>query len=335
LEQLVTSDLDENIVNEDMWATTCHLLRRCLLVRGLPPKPSSTSSNGAEIKTEEEYAMAVREFTAEDNLLNERRYVGGNAILIVGTLLSSDRYASAMGFQWRLFLMTGLGRGIQEWEYAASLLPEKNGKILEEGDMLPPDYRETALYGRKWMNHFLLKLASTKEVVQAPSNDNAKTNRYVAAQKLVIDETQRLLTCFLDAERAASQYRPKEPDEAMHGRLVALVIELLKGYSNMDSTHLKDMAWISPVLLSSCIQSRNEDIRQAVQKLVQLTSPASSAPPTKEPEAVENTSVPVALEADGGDLQEPPVADAEQEAEAKESAPAESVETEIAEESSE
>jgi hypothetical protein len=44
----------------------------------------------------------------------------------------------------------------------------------------------------------------------------------------------------------------------------------------MDSDHLIDMVWISPVLLSSCIQSKNEDVRNSVQMLVKLTSPASA-----------------------------------------------------------
>uniref|UniRef100_A0A7S3P3I7 SEC7 domain-containing protein n=1 Tax=Amphora coffeiformis TaxID=265554 RepID=A0A7S3P3I7_9STRA len=279
LEQFITSDLDESVVTEDMWATTCHLLRRCLQVRGLPSKPNAARApNGqGESKSEEdEYLASVREFIIEDRLLGERRYVGSNAILVIGTLLSTERYAMAMGFRWKLFLISGLGRGIQEWEHAARLIQQHGNKKGEKIEFPPPDFRETALYGRKWMNHFLLNLASMKEVVQAPADADAKTNRHTAAQKLVVDETQGLLTRFLDAERTASQYRHEDADEKLHARLVALVLELLKGYINMNSDHLKDMTWISPVLLSSCIQSKNENVRNSVQKLVQLTSPASS-----------------------------------------------------------
>ena len=281
LEQFITSDLESDVVTEGMWATACHLLRRCLSVRGLPSKTQATSNGQGE--DEEDYAADVREFILEDRLLPERRYVGSNAILIVGNLLSSERYSAAMGFRWKLFLISGLGRGIQEWEHAAALVQEHGEKQkFEETEIVPPDFRETALYGRKWMNHFLLKLASVKAVVQAPSDGDAKSNRYTAAQKLVVDETQRLLSCFLGAERAASQYRHADSDEALHERLVALVLELLKGYVKMGAEHLADMSWISPVLLSSCIQSKNEEVRNAVQKLVQLTSPASAKPPPQE-----------------------------------------------------
>ena len=279
LEQFITSDIDEDAVTEDMWATACHLLRRCLSVRGLPSKPPFTRASNGDSKREEdeEYAISVREFIAEDCLLAERRYVGSNATLVVGTLLSSERYAAAMGFRWKLFLVSGLGRGIQEWEHAATLLQQQVEKKSDDLDAIPPDYRETALYGRKWMNRFLLNLASMKDVVQASSDADSKTNRNTAAQKLIVDETQRLLTRFLEAERVAAQNRAKESEKEYHARLIALVLELLKGYINMDSEHLREMAWISPVLLSSCIQSKNEEIRNAVQKLVQLTSPASSS----------------------------------------------------------
>ena len=283
LEQFITSDLNDSVVTEEMWATTCHLLRRCLSVRGLPMKSNydrSPSGQGEPMKSneeDEEYMASVRDFIIEDRLLGERRYVGSNATLVIGTLLSTDRYAKAMGFRWKLFLISGLGRGIQEWEHAASLIQQHGNKKEENVEFPPPDFRETALYGRKWMNHFLLNLASMKDVVQAPTDADAKTNRHTAAQKLIVDETQGLLTRFLDAERTASQYRHAGSDEKIHARLVALVIELLKGYINMDSNHLKDMSWISPVLLSSCIQSKNADVRNSVQKLVQLTSPASSS----------------------------------------------------------
>jgi hypothetical protein len=144
-----------------------------------------------------------------------------------------------------------------------------------------PDYRETALYGRKWMNRFVLQLASMKDVVQAPPGADVKTDLFAAAQTIVLHETERLLSGFLVTERAASQYRATEEDEAFHSRFLALVKELLTEYNNMESEHLKEMPWLNPVLLSSCIQSKNSEIRGVVQKLVQRTSPASPvrAPP--------------------------------------------------------
>lgn len=142
------------------------------------------------------------------------------------------------------------------------------------GHNLRPDYFETALYGRKWLNRFLLQLAAMKEVAQAPSDADPKTNRFVLAQNLLKDETQRLLESFLKFEHAASQYRHTELEESVHARLKSLVSELLVGYNTMSDDHLVDMSWMNSVLLSTCIRSKNEEIRVAVQKLVQRTAPA-------------------------------------------------------------
>lgn len=128
------------------------------------------------------------------------------------------------------------------------------------------------------MNRFLLQLASNKEIAHAPPDFDPKTNRYAAGQKLVMDETQRLLTKFLAVERAAAEYRHTPADEAMNVRFVKLVKELLSGFQNMGSDHLIEMSWINPILLGSCIQCKNEDIRFAVQKLVQSTTPGKTTP---------------------------------------------------------
>lgn len=111
------------------------------------------------------------------------------------------------------------------------------------------------------MNRFLLQLAAMKEVAQAPADADVKNNRFAAGQKLVVDSTQAMLDSFVKKEKAASEYRHPKADEIVYERYTALVNELLSGYGNMDSDHLHDMAWISPVLLSSCIRSKNEDIR--------------------------------------------------------------------------
>ena len=135
------------------------------------------------------------------------------------------------------------------------------------------------------MNRFILQLASMEDVVQNPFGENVKTD-CAKAQTLVLDETQRLLSGFLVTERAASQYRATEEEEAFHSRFLALVKELLTEYNNMESEHLKDMHWINPVLLSSCIQSKNGEIRGVVQKLVQRTSPVPPSPAYPAPPAV-------------------------------------------------
>lgn len=124
----------------------------------------------------------------------------------------------------------------------------------------------------------MLQLAAAKEIAQAPTDADPKSNRNAAGQKLVMDETQRLLSKFLEAERSASEYRHTPVDEAIYARLTDLVKELLSGFQNMGAEHLKEMSWINPILLGSCIQSNNGEIRFAVQKLVRSTTPGSTTP---------------------------------------------------------
>lgn len=202
--------------------------------------------------------------------------------MVVGELLSSTRFSIEM--RWRLFLIAGLGNGIIDWERAASELAVKN---VSDDHLIPrpPHYLETALYGRKWLNRFVLQLASVEDIAKAPSEGDAKTNRAIAGKKLVFEETQRLLVSFLEKENAATQYGHTEQDEAVYIKFTALVKELLTGYNSMDAEYLKSMSWINTVLLGSCIQSKNEDIRLAVQKLVNRTTPAqpnTARPPDAE-----------------------------------------------------
>lgn len=148
-----------------------------------------------------------------------------------------------------------------------------------------PDYRETALYGRKWMNRLLLQLASMKEIVEAAPDAESKSNRFATGQKLVADLTQGMLISFVEKERLSSKYRNSSVEKTIYVRLTALVNELLIGYGNMDSSHLQNMAWIGPILLNSCIQSKNEDIRLMVQKLVARTSAVKESPVKKNGDA--------------------------------------------------
>ena len=147
LEQFVSSDLDSSVVTDDVWATVSHMLRRCLSVRGLPfranAKPTNGSSARANEATEEankeednEYDQLVQEFIMEDGLCADRRYIASNATAIIGMLLSTERFTETIGFRWRLFLIAGLGRGIVEWEQAASIIPAPAAKA-DEFALLP------------------------------------------------------------------------------------------------------------------------------------------------------------------------------------------------------
>lgn len=141
LDQFVTSDLKPGLVNDDTWAAVSHMLRRCLAVRSLP-KPSSGNNSSSENGTVEENPVlaekeAIREFVVEDKMLSDRRYIGCNAVILIGTFLEGERFAKTLGLRWRLFLVTGLGKAIQEWERAASILSEHQVRTKNIGISTP------------------------------------------------------------------------------------------------------------------------------------------------------------------------------------------------------
>jgi len=126
----------------------------------------------------------------------------------------------------------------------------------------------------------VLQLVSIQEIADAPADADPKSNRFAQGQKLVVELTEGLLMSFVQKEEAASRYSHSILEEVVYKRYTALVHELLSGYGNMETEYLQKMSWISPVLLGSCIRSKNEEIRLMVQKLVSRTSgdSTSSAP---------------------------------------------------------
>jgi hypothetical protein len=126
-----------------------------------------------------------------------------------------------------------------------------------------PQYLETAFYARNWMNRFLLHIAAMKEVEVTAT----KGSRHAAAQALVKEQTQSLVTAFLEKEAALAQDDHSEMDVSMFNRLTSLVKDMLAGYAQLPDEHLSLMSWLNPVL-SSCIHTGNEQIRISIQKLV-------------------------------------------------------------------
>jgi hypothetical protein len=285
LEQFVLSDLRSTSVTDDTWATVSHMLRRCLAVRGMPRRSSSISLNGsshsanaatdaAKVKddsqsedepnaalTEQE---AIREFVSEDAMFFNMRYIGSNTVSVIGKFLESERFVKTLGLRWRLFLVSSLGKGIREWETAATILAKNPGNVKIPRGQNPPNYLETAYYGRRWMNRFLLQIASLKEL----EGDAAEGSRQASAQALVKEQTQDLVSAFLEKEAiVAGDGKKSSLDIALFNRLTTLVKDMLAGYGKLPDEHLKLMSWLNPVM-SSCIHTNNEDIRLAIQKLV-------------------------------------------------------------------
>jgi hypothetical protein len=290
-----------------------------LVVRGLPKKhEAADGASEDQIKEMEmDYTESVKEFIAEDSFLLHRRFVGTIATMTIGSLLCSDRVS--IGLRWRLFLIKWLYRGIREWDSASLLLLSSTdtkqrpnltthppmyvshnwfSSFFTQLSHVPvhffllhsPDYREAALYGRKWINRLILQLVSIVEIVQVPVSTDPKVNRFAQGQKLVLELTEGLLTSFVQAEDAAMQYRHTDIDTILYNRYTELVQELLTGFGMMDDAYVQQMSWMSPVLLSSGIRCKNESIRYMVQKLVARTS--SPSPPPSAP-----STVPAASEA--------------------------------------
>ena len=283
-EIFITSDLRTNSISDDTWATVSHMLRRCLTVRDLPRRSPHAASNGktsgaipvddANSQEEEqavdgdagasnpelEYQEMIREFVSEDSMFVDRRYIGSNAISVIGKFMVTERFDKSLSLRWRIFLVVGLGRAIKDWEHAADILKENESHVLTA-----PSYLETAYYGRKWMNRFLLQMAAMKEI----EGSVAEGSRQAAAQDVVKEQTQALVSTFLEKEAVvAGDGKKTALDAKSFDQIMKLVQDMLAGYSKLTDEHLSKMSWLNPVL-SSCIHTSNEDIRLSIQKLVE------------------------------------------------------------------
>jgi Sec7-like guanine-nucleotide exchange factor len=287
MEQFVSSDLRLSSITDDTWATVSHMLRRCLSVRGMPRRSSSVCLNDSDrsattasaasadeasaSSATAEQQEAVREFIVEDEMFFDRRYIGSNTIAVIGKFLEGERFVKTLGLRWRLFLVTGVGTGIREWESAAAVLAKNGVKSGISPSQTPPNYLETAYYARKWMNRFLLQIATLNEI----EGTAAEGSRQAAAQALVKEQTQALVSAFLAKEAVvAAEGKKTALDLKLFERLMSLVQDMLAGYTKLPDEHLSGMSWLNPVL-SSCIHTGNEDIRLSIQKLVlKVTPPA-------------------------------------------------------------
>eukprot|EP00957_Ditylum_brightwellii_P136693 10423962-Ditylum_brightwellii.AAC.1 len=106
LHQFITEEISKEFLSDDTWATVCHMLRRCLSVRGLPPptsnvatetKGNNSGNEDEEIEKRREAKIMMDEFVLEERVLSSRRYIGSCATEIIGSLLSNNTYSQCMG----------------------------------------------------------------------------------------------------------------------------------------------------------------------------------------------------------------------------------------------
>ena len=280
LHKFVYEDLDKHAITDDFWATVCHMLRRCLSVRGLPtPGHISASAGGAgtdekEGKEDDAYAQQqealamMNEFVLEEELLADRRYIGSNAVMVIGSLLGSKAIVESMGLRWYVFLGTGLGRGIEDWEQAARIMAMYPSQSL----IVPPDYQENALYGRKYMVKFLTYLIGKKDVLNPEkSADSDSKPSATAAKSLIKEKSEALLSSLLLKESSALRSVGTIPEAARAlelKRTTEMMCNLLDAFQKLDDPRLFTLAALTPTF-SACMQSKSESIRQRVHGLVQ------------------------------------------------------------------
>jgi len=87
LHQFITGDLCGEGVQSDTWTALCHMLQQCLTVRGLPRNSETVMSS-----EEKEDLVTINEFVREEEMLGDRRYIGSNAAIVIGSLLTDQRY---------------------------------------------------------------------------------------------------------------------------------------------------------------------------------------------------------------------------------------------------
>lgn len=218
----------------------------------------------------------LNDFVTQEAILAERRYIGSNAAMIIGSLLSDKRYVASIGMRWYLFLLTGLGKAINEWDRAADIMLHFPPKKLCPGGMVnPPEYAENSLYGRKIMVRLLLNLLARDDIFSG-SNTLTRSNEKLAngyrtathAIQLLRDECEALINIYVVKEGAAIKgtTSPMQTLEIEHMNI--LVCNLLDGINKLDDSHFGALVTLAPIL-SSCIQINDKAVRISIHQVLQ------------------------------------------------------------------
>jgi hypothetical protein len=97
-----------------------------------------------------------------------------------------------------------------------------------------------------------------------------------------------LLTLFLEKETALSPTgggATKAPswEASQLTRVTKLIYELVDRFDALDDSVLSELTWLTP-MLSTCMESSNETVRQNVHKLQQKMAKVSAVEEQVEPE---------------------------------------------------
>lgn len=253
LQQFVSKDLDLKDISDDTWATVSHMLFRVLSIRGLPPS-SAPEVEGAtdeqKLQLQEEHAENMNEFIREQRFFSNRRYIGCNAAMVIGSLLTNEGTVVSMKVHWYIFLTSGLGKGIRDWERAAEIMDSKTSR--PDAEPSPPHYLENVLYARRWVTRFLLSLLTERDLSELETTP---------CQHVLKEETDSLLRAFLvkESNESSSTIEMKN--------ISKMVSHTLECFNTLSYEKISIMKWLSPVL-SACIQTNDVTIRTSVQILL-------------------------------------------------------------------
>jgi hypothetical protein len=125
------------------------------------------------------------------------------------------------------------------------------------------------------MSSFILSLATMESVAITPPDSDASASLVAESQKVVKEQTQKLLAAFVAKEAAALQKGANSEDVALYEASRDMVLELLSDFSKADNTILPYLDWLNPSLLTWCTRSKSRPIQTAVHDLLEKTSPAS------------------------------------------------------------
>jgi len=271
LHQFIIGDLcGEGGVKSDTWTAFCCMLQQCLTVRGLPRNSETIISS-----EKKEDIETINEFVREEEILGDRRYIGSNGAIIIGSLLTDQRYIGNMGTQWYLFLITGLGMGIRQWDTAAAIIGQHPQQTTV--GICPPQYAENALYARKWMVKLLVNLMSTEGVLsESKSEPSACTadrktiekNYSLKARKVLHEESKYLFSAYLEKEAVVSRGTAGPVKVLEIDYMTKMVCTLLEGICTLEDSNLVAM---SPLIssLTACIQINDRSVRTLVHKVLQ------------------------------------------------------------------
>jgi hypothetical protein len=130
----------------------------------------------------------------------------------------------------------------------ATLLPSQ--KLVLQ--FCRPHYLENALYARRWMTKFLVRLLTQSDVTTLGS---------ASCQHVLKDESNSLLRAFLAKES-------NESGSSIEMRNMSkMVSDILECFNSLGDDKISVMKWLLPVL-SACIQTNNQAIRTSVQILI-------------------------------------------------------------------